>query len=110
MGYHYRNQHELIAYFSKGPARPLNDRSVPDVLRARRVRGGYPTEKPLALLDVLVRQATRPGELVVDPFCGSGSTGRAALLTGRRFAGSDIDETAVAIAREHLNRIEEGLS
>lgn len=73
--------------------------------------GGYsgPSEKqsvvggkPLWLMESLVRDYTRPGDLVVDPTCGAGTTILAAKLLGRRFIGGDIDASHVEIARERL--------
>jgi site-specific DNA-methyltransferase (adenine-specific) len=52
--------------------------------------------------EVLVSQSSDPGELVVDPFMGSGSVGEAALKLGRRFRGNDISRTAVSVASERL--------
>lgn len=101
MGYHYRSRHEMILFFEKGK-RKLNDLSVPDVLRFPRVHRGYPSEKPPEVSEVLVRQSTQPGELVVDPFCGSGSVGVAALRQGRRFLGGDVSAAALQVARERL--------
>lgn len=106
MGYHYRSRHELITFASKGTARPVNDRGVADVLRCPRVFNGYPTEKPVSLLRTLVRQATMPGELVVDPFMGSGSTGQATIELSRRFIGCDISEEAVTLAGQRLETAE----
>ncbi len=106
MGYHYRSRHELIAFASKGTARPVNDRGVADVLRCPRVYNGYPTEKPVSLLRTLVRQATQPGELVIDPFMGSGSTGEAAVSLSRRFMGCDTNETAVTTVTTRLQDVE----
>ena len=54
----------------------------------RRETTGYPTQKPLKLLDRIVRASSREGGLVVDPFCGSGTTLVAAARLGRRFAGA----------------------
>lgn len=65
-------------------------------------RTGYPTQKPLALLEPLVRAHSRVGELVVDPFCGSGTTLVAAVRAGRRAIGIDESPVAVRIARERL--------
>ena len=107
MGYHYRARHEFILFFEKGK-RKLNDLGVPDVLEAVRVWRGYPTEKPVDLLEVLVRQSSQPGELVVDPFTGSGSTGVAALNLGRRFYGSDISDEALQVASSRLADNREG--
>jgi len=109
MGYHYRATYEFILFFEKGH-RNLADRSIPDVLTATRIRGKYPTEKPEDLARILVRQSSAPGELVVDPFMGSGAFGAAAVAEGRRFAGCDVQERAVALAKERIEsaRIKEG--
>lgn len=95
MGYHFRARYEFVLFFEKGK-RKLNDLGVPDVLSFKRIRGGYPTEKPVELLEVLVKQSSSLGQLVVDPFMGSGSTGEAAVKLGRNFAGNDLDAEAVA--------------
>lgn len=98
MGYHYRRSHELVVFLEKGKRR-IADLGVPDVLACPPIRGGYPTEKPVKLLRTLVRQSSERGELVVDPFAGSGSTGEAALLEGRWFAGCDLSPTTPAPLR-----------
>jgi site-specific DNA-methyltransferase (adenine-specific) len=64
---------------------------------------GYPTQKPLKLLDRVVRASSAPGSLVVDPFCGSGTTLVAAAAAGRRFAGGDAGDLAVATTRRRLD-------
>jgi len=64
---------------------------------------GWPTQKPLALLEWFVRVHTRPGDLVGDFFCGSGTTLVAAVRLGRRAFGSDISPEAVALARTRLS-------
>jgi site-specific DNA-methyltransferase (adenine-specific) len=102
MGYHYRATYEFILFFEKGH-RNLADRSIPDVLTSKRIRGKYPTEKPEDIARILVRQSSAPGELVVDPFVGSGSFGAAAVSEGRRFAGCDVEERAVKLAQERIN-------
>lgn len=101
MGYHYRSRYEMILFFEKGK-RKLNDLGVPDVLRFPRVHRGYPSEKPVEVSEVLIRQSSIAGELVVDPFCGSGSVGVAALRQGRRFLGGDVSATAVGVATTRL--------
>lgn len=67
--------------------------------RGRRI---HLTEKPLPLLLDLVRDFTRPGELVIDPFAGSGSTGAACLRLGRGFAGAERDARMAARANARL--------
>ena len=64
----------------------------------------HPTQKPLDLLAMLIGQYTQPGELVLDPFAGSGSTLKAAQLTGRRAIGIELDPTYFARAREWLRQ------
>lgn len=101
MGYHYRSRCEFVLFFEKGK-RKLNDLSVPDVLSVPRVNGGYPTEKPVELLETLIRQSAQPGELVIDPFTGSGSTGVAAIKSACSFMGCDVQASAVELARGRL--------
>jgi DNA modification methylase len=62
----------------------------------------HPTVKPLALMRWLVGLACPPGGLVLDPFCGSGSTGAAALLEGRRFLGIELDPGYARVARARI--------
>jgi site-specific DNA-methyltransferase (adenine-specific) len=101
MGYHYRARYETILFFEKGKRR-LNDLGIADIIEAPRVRNGYPSEKPVAVGEVLVRQSSAPGDLVVDPFAGSGAFGVAALKAGRDFRGCDIGEKPVQLARTRL--------
>ncbi len=67
--------------------------------------GKHPTQKPVALIDRCLRASTNPGDLVLDPFAGSGSTGVAALMAGRRFVGVELDEEFARIAEQRLCRI-----
>ena len=109
MGYHYRARYECVLFFEKGK-RKLDDLGIADIIEAKRIVGGYPAEKPPEVAEVLVRQSTEPGELVIDPFMGSGSTGVAATRNGRSFGGNDLCEEAVEIAearlREHADLAE----
>lgn len=101
MGYHYRARYEFILFFEKGK-RKLNDLSIPDVLQVPRVHGGYPTEKPVELLETLIKQSTMPHETVCDPFMGSGSAGKAALDLERHFIGNDLCEEAFEVTKRRL--------
>jgi site-specific DNA-methyltransferase (adenine-specific) len=101
MGYHYRSRYEMILFFEKGKRR-LANLGTPDIIQWPRVRNGYPAEKPTQVSEILIEQSTTPGQLVIDPFMGSGSVGVAALKTGRRFAGNDIADEAHAVARKNL--------
>jgi site-specific DNA-methyltransferase (adenine-specific) len=66
------------------------------------VRNQSPTEKPEEVSAVLIEQSSSKGQLVVDPFMGSGSVGAAALKLGRRFAGCDVKESAVELTLKRL--------
>lgn len=101
MGYHYRSRYEFVLFFEKGK-RKLHDLGTPDVLEIPRVAHGYPAEKPVELAEVLIRQSTEPGELVIDPFMGSGSVGVAAARLGRSFAGCDLSVEACEITDHRL--------
>ena len=63
----------------------------------------HPTVKPTELMRYLVRLVTPPGGVVLDPFCGSGSTGRGAILEGMSFIGIDLDADYLEIARRRIN-------
>jgi hypothetical protein len=65
-------------------------------------RNSHPTVKPLAVMRWLVRLACPPGGLVLDPTCGSGSTGAAALQEGRRFIGIELDPSFMEIAAARI--------
>jgi len=101
MGYHYRARYELVLFFEKGK-RKLNDLGVSDIIEAPRVFNGYPTEKPVSVSEVLIRQSTTAGEVVADPFMGSGSVGVASVGLGREFWGNDVCQEAAEIAGERL--------
>jgi site-specific DNA-methyltransferase (adenine-specific) len=66
-------------------------------------RTGYPTQKPVRLLERIVAASSRPGDLVLDPYCGSGTTGVAASRQGRRWLLADRNPAAVEIARRRLD-------
>jgi site-specific DNA-methyltransferase (adenine-specific) len=86
MGYSGRGRYEGILFMSKGEKRQPCDLSIPDVLSCPLIpasRRRHPTEKPVEVLKKIIRFATKAGELVLDPFAGSCSTGRAALALGR---------------------------
>lgn len=68
----------------------------------------HPTQKPIGLMMKLVEQFTDPDDLVLDPFCGSGTTGVACLRLGRRFVGVERDPKYARLARERLAAEEAG--
>lgn len=69
--------------------------------------GKHPTQKPLSLLARILMASTKPGEWVLDPFCGSSTTGIAATLLGRRFLGIDKDLYFLFISKSRREELED---
>ena len=88
--------HERIVTYSDGRRNPTS------VLRFNREYGLHPTQKPIALLEWLIKIYTNAGETVLDNCMGSGSTGVACMNTGRNFIGIEIDEGYFAIAEKRI--------
>jgi DNA modification methylase len=101
MGYHYRARYECVLFFEKGK-RKLHDLGIADILEHKRINGGYPAEKPPEISEILIKQSTETGGLVIDPFMGSGSVGVAAVRNGRDFGGNDLCLEAMEITRQRL--------
>lgn len=83
----------------------LSTISVRPVLNISAERTGYATQKPIGLLEVLLRWFTKPEDTVVDPFAGSGTTVIAAARLGRNWASCDASAQAVAVQRHRLDAI-----
>lgn len=73
-----------------------------------KVHGRHPTQKPLALIERCLLASTEPGDVVLDPFAGSGSTGVAALGCGRTFLGAESDAAHAAVATRRLAAADPG--
>jgi site-specific DNA-methyltransferase (adenine-specific) len=78
---------------------------IPSLNNMARERTGYPTQKPVALLSLLIEATCPPGGLVLDPTCGSGTTLVAAVLLARRAIGFDRNSDAVALTRARLQAL-----
>ncbi len=102
--------HENIIFAIKGKYSFPGHRPK-DIVIFSRITGNqqmvHPTEKPVGLLANLITSVTKPGDLILDPFAGSGSTLVAAKKTGRRFIGVELDDVYFAIAQR---RIEEAVT
>lgn len=72
-------------------------------------RTGHQTQKPLALMDRLIRLFSNPNELICDPFAGSGTTGVACLRNGRRFLGWEMNADYAEVARHRMREVREQL-
>lgn len=80
------------------------------VVNNARTERMHETQKPVDLMDALIRDFTDPGDLVLDPFAGSGTTGVACIRNGRRFVGWEKDEKYHAIATRRLAATREQLA
>lgn len=104
LGRGFRCQHELVMHFTCG-APAYYDRATGNVLSAKRVgkdEREHQTQKPVDLIDGLLRVVAPEGATVLDPFMGSGTTGVACVQTGRNFIGIEIDPTYYAIAERRI--------
>lgn len=68
-------------------------------------RLGYPTQKPLALLERIIQASSNPGDVVLDPFCGCGTTVAAAQKLGRRWIGIDVTHLAITLQKYRLQEM-----
>jgi len=92
-------------YYLKG-GKPLDSVwAIPSIAPGARERVGYPTQKPEALLERIVLAATDPGDVVLDPFLGSGTTAAVGRRLGRCVLGCDVSEEAIALAAERVRRV-----
>ena len=84
---------------------PLGDVwEIPFLNPKAKERVGYPTQKPVLLLERIIKLTTSPGDVVLDPFCGSGTTLVAAEALGRHPIGIDISSEAIELTRERLRK------
>lgn len=95
---------EFILMLRKGAARNVNDMGISNCLSVPNIIGNkrHPTEKPIALMQVMIEQSTNKGDIVLDPFAGSGSTLVAAKRAERNFIGFEIDPKFYDVANKRL--------
>lgn len=94
---------EFILYFWKGKARPINNKGSSQMIRIPNVRNRiHPTEKPVELFRVFIGNSCNPGDVVLDPFMGSGSSGVAALLTECSYIGIEYDNGYYTDAKKRI--------
>lgn len=107
----YAPRHEFCIFLVKpgDQNRVLRGKRTSDVLFCPKIPSGkllHPTQKPLRLVIPMIEKSSEPGDLVVDPFCGAGTTCKAARLLRRRFIGVEIDRSIAATARDNLQEME----
>ena len=95
---------EYKRHLSEMPGAPISNHwdDIPVINSGAAERLGYPTQKPLALLERIVQASSNSGDVVLDPFCGCGTTIDAAQMLGRRWIGIDITYLSVDLIRKRL--------
>jgi len=78
--------------------------SIPNTPKREKIYGAHPTQKPLQLMNRLVALCTKSGDTVLDPFCGSGSTGVASVRQGRNFIGIELEEKFVSLSMRRISK------
>lgn len=99
-----RPSYELVALFA-GEKFAIPNRGLPDIQRFKwssKKPNGHPAEKPVELMQWIIENSTNEGDIVLDPFMGSGTTGVAALRAGRRFIGIEQDTNWYKVAENRL--------
>jgi len=101
----YMKNAEYVLFCRKGKAKAINDCGCKTVHQVNNIIGNkiHETEKPLDLLRMYIRNSAKPGDMVLDPFAGSGSTLMAALLEGMKCTTIEIDETYIPRIKERIN-------
>lgn len=110
-GHYYMSCYEHILLLRKGGDKQINECGTPDILKVpigtkpTFPDGTFinPTAKPVALYEILIRNSSNIGDLVLDPFSGSGTIGRACKRLNRHFIGFDIDKRQVDYANQNLD-------
>ena len=113
MGRYYMSQFEYILFFRKGKGVPINNCGTSDILSIpnKKTKGEdgknlHDTEKPVALMQILIENSTQEGNIVLDPFMGIGSTGIACKASKRHFIGIELDTQYFQIAKERIESFE----
>jgi DNA modification methylase len=93
-----------IRYLEDSPGTPVGTiwTDIPPINSQAKERLGYPTQKPIALLERIISSSSNPGDLILDPFCGCGTALIAAETLKRRWIGIDITYLAIAVMRARL--------
>jgi len=93
-----------VRYLDENEGQPVQDwwDDIGVIAAPAKERLGYPTQKPLALLERIIEASSNPGDVVLDPFCGCGTALVAAQKLGRRWIGIDITYLAIAVMQARL--------
>lgn len=104
-GYEFSKRPRLKRYLNEMKGRIFDTiwTDIPPINSQAAERLGYPTQKPLTLLERIIQASSNPGDIVLDPFCGCGTAVHAAEKLGRNWIGIDITHLAVALIEKRMN-------
>lgn len=99
-------------YFDESPGAPITDvwADIKPIFATGAERLGYPTQKPLALLERIISASSNPDDIILDPFCGCGTAVAAAQKLGRRWIGIDITHLSIALQKYRLEQMFPGIT
>jgi len=103
---YYMQQVEYILFMSKGRTKQINNCGTSNLLSISNMENknnDHPTEKPVELMEILIKNSSKEGDLVMDPFVGVGATALACQNLNRNFIGCEIDKKYYDTAMERLN-------
>ena len=101
---YYQNVTEFALFMFKGKAFTIADPSSKNLISLfQRDDSPHPTEKPVGLMELWIRNSSQFGETILDPFMGSGTTGVAAARLGRKFVGVEVDPKFFDMARQRIS-------
>lgn len=101
----YMKNCEYVLFLRKGKAKTINDVGSKTIHQFNNIIGDkvHPTEKPIDLMELYVTNSSNKGDIVLDPFMGSGATGIATLKNDRKFIGIEIDREYFDISKKRIN-------
>ena len=117
MGTFYMNCFEYILFLRKGTAKPINDCGCGDLLSVPNIKDKdkdgqniHDSQKPVPLMRVLIENSTQPGDVVLEPFIGSGTTAIACCQSKRHYIGFEIDKEYYDKAQKRIKAEQSQLS
>lgn len=106
----YLKYTEIVLFFRKGNAVPINDMTSRDyefvIMPTQKNGKVHISQKPLEFVEKLIMNSSKKGQLILDPFMGSGTTGVACVNTSRNFIGIEMDDKYFEIAKKRINETE----
>jgi site-specific DNA-methyltransferase (adenine-specific) len=104
-----RIRRKVYLYEQEGPKAPDVWVDIPPLQSISAERMGYPTQKPIALLERIIQASSNPGDVILDPFCGCGTAVHAAQKLGRSWLGIDITHLAIHLVERRMKEAFPGL-